>query len=300
MTIGFIGLGKMGGNMTKRLIAGGHTVFAYDPSESATLEAQASGATTATSRDDLVSKLETTLLWLMIPAQFVDAEIDALLSLVQPGSVIVDGGNSDFRLSAKRYERCKAKGVSFLDVGTSGGILGLTRGYAMMVGGDGETVNKLSSVFDTLAPPNGWHHFGKPGSGHYVKMVHNAIEYGLMESYAEGYRMLHDGAYEGLDLSAAGRVWANGSIITSLLNDLTLEALAENPSLDGVEGIVPESGETRWTLEVAKQLNIKLPAIEQSMQVRLDSQQGKTNFSTKLLAIMRHKFGGHEVLKDKE
>lgn len=298
MKLGFIGLGKMGGNMTKRLIAAGHEVVAYDRNDHAAQEASRSGAVVAGSRDDLIAKLEKTIVWLMIPAQFVDAEIDALLEIVGDQAIIIDGGNSDFRLSKVRYERCRARGVSFVDVGTSGGILGLENGYSIMVGGDEAVVQSLSPIFTALAPPDGWGYFGETGSGHYVKMVHNAIEYGLMESYAEGYRMLKDGPYANINLAHAGRVWSHGSIVGSLLNDLTVKALTTNPDLDGIDGYVTESGETKWTLEVAKDLAIDLPVIEQAMEVRLASQAGTINFSTKLLAAMRHEFGGHALNND--
>ncbi len=298
MKLGFIGLGKMGGNMTKRLIAAGHEVVAYDRNDHAAQEASRSGAVVAGSRDDLIAKLEKTIVWLMIPAQFVDAEIDALLEIVGDQAIIIDGGNSDFRLSKVRYERCRARGVSFVDVGTSGGILGLENGYSIMVGGDETVVQSLSPIFTALAPPDGWGYFGETGSGHYVKMVHNAIEYGLMESYAEGYRMLKDGPYANINLAHAGRVWSHGSIVGSLLNDLTVKALTTNPDLDGIDGYVTESGETKWTLEVAKDLAIDLPVIEQAMEVRLASQAGTINFSTKLLAAMRHEFGGHALNND--
>ncbi len=300
MKVGFIGLGKMGGNMTKRLVAARHDVVAYDLNESARKEAETNGAQLASSRSDLVGKLEDVIVWLMIPAQYVDQEISDLLDIVGAGAVIIDGGNSDFRLSKKRYELCKERNVSFVDVGTSGGILGLKNGYSIMVGGDEDVANKLSPIFSALSPSQGWGYFGQSGSGHYVKMVHNAIEYGLMQSYAEGYRMLKDGPYKELNLGAIGDVWAHGSIISSLLNDLTVEALKENPELVGIEGFVAESGETRWTLEIAQDHGVELPAIEAAYKVRLDSQAGKVNFGTKLLAAMRNKFGGHAINKDHE
>jgi len=299
MKIGFIGLGKMGSNMTKRLVLAGHQVVAYDPDELASKEAIKNGAAIASDRQSVIDQLEDAIVWLMIPAQYVDAEIDELLKVVPAGSIVVDGGNSDFRLSRQRYERCREKSISFVDVGTSGGILGLESGYAIMVGGDKASVDILEPIFTALAPPSGWDYFGESGSGHYVKMVHNAIEYGLMESYAEGYRMLRDGPFKQIDLVAAGKVWSHGSIISSLLNKLTTEALQENPTLDGIEGVVAESGETRWTLEVAEEMNIKLPVVKQAMQVRLDTQKGEVNFATKLLAAMRNKFGGHSLNQEK-
>lgn len=295
MKIGFIGLGKMGGNMSKRLVSAAHQVVAYDPNKTASLEASKNGAVVVGDRQSVIDQLKNVIIWLMIPAQYVDAEIDELLKIVPAGSIIIDGGNSDFRLSRQRYKRCREKNVSFVDVGTSGGILGLESGYSIMVGGDKITVDTLEPIFTALAPPSGWDYFGESGSGHYVKMVHNAIEYGLMESYAEGYRMLRDGPFKQIDLVAAGKVWSHGSIISSLLNKLTTEALQENPNLEGIKGVVAESGETRWTLEVAKEMNIELPVVKQAMQVRLDTQKGEVNFATKLLAAMRNKFGGHSL-----
>jgi len=222
------------------------------------------------------------------------------LEILQPGSIVIDGGNSDFRLTQKRGQLSKEKSVHFVDVGTSGGILGLKNGYSMMAGGEQEAIDTISPILDTLAPPNGWHHFGETGSGHYVKMVHNAIEYGIMESYAEGYRMLHDGPVQKIDLAAAARVWQQGSIIESLLNSLNAEILSEDPELSGVDGFVKESGEARWTLEAAKDNNIDLPAIQTAFNVRLESQKGNINYATKMLAAMRNKFGGHAINKEKK
>ncbi len=299
MKVGFVGLGKMGGNMSKRLVESGHGVFALDPSIDAQENAKSNGVILSKSRQDLISN-NVDLLWLMIPSQFVDAELEELLAVVPKNSVIVDGGNSDYRLTIKRAENCKKSGITFIDVGTSGGILGAKQGYAMMVGGDEQVVNKLSPIFDALAPPNGWAYFGKSGSGHYVKMVHNAIEYGLMESYAEGYNLLKDGPFKNIDLAKAGKVWQHGSIIQSLLNDLSVKALEENPNLNGIDGYVKESGEARWALETAKDYNVKTPAIDASFDVRLKSQKGETNFATKLLAAMRNKFGGHAINKEEK
>lgn len=298
MKIGFIGLGKMGSNMTKRLMADGHEVVAYDPNEDARAAIASTGIRTVESRELLVASHEQQIIWLMIPSQFVDEELNALLKIVSKEAIIIDGGNSDFRLSKQRAVRAAEYGVKFIDVGTSGGILGLEHGYSMMVGGDEESVKTVSPLLTSLAPPNGWHHFGESGSGHYVKMVHNAIEYGLMESYAEGYRLLREGPYEGLDLAAAGKVWQQGSIIQSLLNGLTSEVLSENPKLDGVDGYVHESGEARWALDLANELKIETPSISAAFDVRLRSQKGEVNFATKLLAAMRNKFGGHIINKD--
>jgi len=295
MTIGFIGLGKMGSNMSKRLAAAGHEVAAYDPSESARQVMDGSGVVTVDSRDALLDKLDRQLLWMMIPSQFVDEELDVLLEAVKPGAVIVDGGNSDYRLSIERAYRAAKADVVYLDVGTSGGILGPEHGYSLMIGGDEQAVTELTPIFNDLSPTDGWHHFGQSGSGHFVKMTHNAIEYGLMQSYGEGYRLLRDGPFEDLDLAAAGNVWQHGSIIKSLLNQLAAEALSDNPTLDGVDGEVAESGETRWALEVAAEHELNLPAIQAAFDTRLASQNGQINFATKLVAALRNKFGGHDI-----
>ncbi len=300
MKIGFIGLGKMGGNMVTRLINNNHEVVALDPNKNAVDAVVKNGAIGATSREDLVAKLSPVIIWLMIPSQFVDDELKALLEILQPGSIVIDGGNSDYRLTQERAILCKEKSIFFVDVGTSGGILGLENGYSMMAGGDDEAIKAISPALDTLAPPNGWHHFGKTGNGHYVKMVHNAIEYGIMESYAEGYRMLHDGPVKNLDLAAAANVWQQGSIIESLLNGLNAEILNEDSELNGVDGFVKESGETRWTLDTAKENGIDLPAIQTAFNVRLESQNGNINYATKMLAAMRNKFGGHAINKEEK
>jgi 6-phosphogluconate dehydrogenase len=297
MKIGFIGLGKMGGAMTERIMRAGHEVVVLDHNSDAVAATVLNGATSASGRNDLVEKLSPVIIWLMIPSQFVDTELAELLKIVPEGSILIDGGNSDFRLSKQRAELCLTNKVAWLDVGTSGGILGFKNGYSLMVGGEANAVKILEPIFSALAPALGWNHFGDSGSGHYVKMVHNAIEYGLMESYAEGYRMLKDGPYKNIDLALAGETWKHGSIVGSLLNDLTVEVLNENPELVGIDGFVAESGETKWALEVANDHGIKMPSIEASMQVRLDSQEGDINYATKLLAAMRNKFGGHNINK---
>lgn len=297
MRIGFIGLGKMGGQMVARLKSAGHEVVAYDVDKEVLSIAAESGVETATDLHDLVGKLNPAIIWLMIPADYIDAELKALLEVLPPESIIIDGGNSDFRLTIKRAAACREKNVHFIDVGTSGGVLGLEKGFSMMVGGDTEAVGTIQPLIEALAQPDGWHHFGGNGSGHFIKMVHNAIEYGLMESYAEGYHLLQDGPFKDIDLAAAGKVWSRGSIIGSLLNDLTVEALEENPKLEDIAGYVAESGEAKWALETADFHQINMPAIKAALDVRLASQQGKTSFATKLLAAMRNKFGGHALNK---
>ncbi|MBX4197174.1 NADP-dependent phosphogluconate dehydrogenase [Candidatus Saccharibacteria bacterium] len=295
MKIGFYGLGRMGGNMVARLLANSQEVVVMNRSPEPVDAAVKLGAEAAPDFKTLLTKLDPVIIWLMLPSEIIEAKFNELLPFLPPGAILIDGGNSDYRHSRQRAEVAQARGVDFIDVGTSGGILGREAGYCMMVGGDKAAVAVIKPILDALAAPYGWRQFGKPGSGHYVKMVHNAIEYGIMESYAEGYRMLKDGPYKDIDLAAAAEVWQHGSIIESKLNELTVQVLRENPLMEGIDGVVAESGETRWTLETAKDLKIPLPAIEAAFDVRLKSQTGQVNYATKLLALMRAKFGGHAV-----
>lgn len=298
MKIAVSGLGKMGGQIAKMLHDGGHEVVAHNRSPEKVDEAKAYGATPAYTDQEVIDAFagEPVLLWIMLPADVIDAKVDEWAELLPKGSIVIDGGNSDYRGDGARYERLAAKGITLLDIGTSGGVWGLTNGFSMMVGGDEKAYNELVPALDTLAQPRGGHRFfGPSGAGHFVKMVHNAIEYGMMQSLAEGYRVLKEGPYKDLDLARAGDVWQESSVITSFLNDLTRQALHENPTLDGIGGVVAESGEARWTLETAKDHDIPMPSIQASFDVRLASQQGETNFATKLVAAMRNKFGGHDI-----
>ena len=295
MKIGFYGLGKMGSNMVARLIVKGQDVVVMNRSQEPVDAAVKLGAEAAKDYDELISKLDPVIIWLMLPADIIQPKFEELLAQVSDGAIIIDGGNSDFRHDLQRYQAAKVKGVHYIDIGTSGGILGRSAGYCMMVGGDKEPVDIIKPVLDALAAPYGWRHFPGPGAGHFVKMVHNAIEYGLMESYAEGYRMLKEGPYKDIDLATAGEVWQHGSIVESKLNELTVQSLRENPLMEGIDGVVAESGEARWTLEVAKGMNIPLPAIQTAFDVRLKSQNGDVSYATKLLAAMRNKFGGHDI-----
>lgn len=298
MKIAISGLGRMGGQIARKLHEGGHEVVAHNRSRESVDEAAAYGATPAYEKSDVVSAFgnEPVVLWVMIPANVIDTELDSWLEILPAGSVVIDGGNSDYRGDGARHARAAAKNVTLLDIGTSGGVWGIQNGFSMMVGGSEEAYDRLVPALDTLAQPHGGHaFFGEPGSGHYVKMVHNAIEYGMMQSLAEGYRILREGPYKALDLAKAGDVWQQSSVVTSWLNDLTRQALHENPEMDGISGIVAESGEARWTLETAEELGIPMPAIQASFDVRLRSQQGEVDFSTKLLAAMRNKFGGHNI-----
>lgn len=295
MKIGFYGLGRMGGNMVARLLEKGHEVVVMNRSPGPVAEAVALGADSAQDYKELISKLNPVIVWLMLPSEITEQKFNQLLPLLPSGATVIDGGNSDFRHSRLRAAAAQAKQVNFIDVGTSGGILGRTAGYCMMVGGNHKAIEVIKPILDSLAAPYGWRQFTEPGSGHYVKMVHNAIEYGMMESYAEGYRMLKEGPYKNIDLATAGEVWQHGSIIESKLNDLSTIALRENPTLEGIDGVVAESGEARWALETAKELGIPMPAIQAAFDVRLKSQAGEVNFATKLLAAMRNKFGGHQI-----
>ena len=298
MKIAIHGLGRMGGQIARKLAEGGHEVIAHNRSKEPIDEATQYGAIAAYAKSSVLSAFENQrfTLWLMLPADVVDTELEEWLKIVPKESLIIDGGNSDFRKTKARAQTVAKRGSSLLDVGVSGGIWGYPNGFSMMVGGAKDDFETIEPVLKTLAAPKGaYGHFGPRGSGHFVKMVHNAIEYGMMESLAEGYRMLQEGPYENIDLAAAGNVWHHGSVVNSWLNELSKEALAENPNLDGIDGIVAESGETRWTLETAKEMDIDLPAIEAAFKVRLKSQKGEINFATKLLAAMRNKFGGHDI-----
>lgn len=300
MKIAIDGLGKMGMQIAQRLVEEHHDVIAHNRSPEKVDEAKAFGAVPAYTKQDTISQFtnEQMVLWVMIPAEALQAELEEWISLMKPGDIIIDGGNSDFRQTKQHYDLVKGKGIELVDVGTSGGILGLANGFSMMAGGDEQAFKTIEPILVSLAKPNGgYHYFGPSGSGHYVKMVHNAIEYGMMESLAEGYRILKEGPYDQLDLAAAGDVWQKSSVIESRLNELSAAALRENPTLEGIDGYVAESGEARWTLEVAKEKNVPMPAIQDAFDVRIASQNGSTSFATKLLAAMRNKFGGHSLNK---
>lgn len=298
MKIAISGLGRMGSQIVNKLIEADHSVIANNRSRDPIDEAVRNGAIAAYDKQSVVDSFngQPVILWLMIPANVVDTELDKWLDILPNGSIIIDGGNSDYRGDEARSQKAITKGCTMVDIGTSGGVWGVINGFSMMVGGDEKSFKTIAPALETLSlPRGGYQYFGPAGSGHYVKMVHNAIEYGMMESLAEGYQMLAEGPYKDLDLAKAGDVWQQSSVVTSWLNDLTREALHENPTLEGISGIVAESGETRWTLETAKELGIKLPSIEASFDVRLASQRGETTIATKLLAAMRNKFGGHNI-----
>lgn len=298
MKIAISGLGRMGGQIAKKLAEGGHEVVAHNRSRESVDEAMKYGAIPAYDEQSVVDAFvgQPVVLWIMIPAEVIDEAIDKWLTILPAGSIIIDGGNSDYRGDKARSDKAATKGCTMLDIGTSGGVWGIINGFSMMVGGDEKSYKTVVPALETLSVPRGGHqYFGASGSGHYVKMIHNAIEYGMMESLAEGYRMLKEGPYKNLDLAAAGDIWQQSSVVTSWLNDLTRQALHENLEMENISGVVAESGEARWTLETANDLGIPMPSIQASFDVRLASQKGETNFSTKLLAAMRNKFGGHNI-----
>jgi 6-phosphogluconate dehydrogenase len=301
MKIAISGLGRMGMQIARKLQEDNHTVIAHNRSAAPVDEMKQRGAIAAYTKDDVVTAFEgqQAIIWLMVPADVVDAELDDWLTRVPKETIFIDGGNSDFRQTQIRAKRVADHGSTLLDSGTSGGVWGYQNGFSMMVGGESAAYEQVTPALETLAKPEGaYHYFGESGAGHFVKMTHNAIEYGMMESLAEGYRLLKEGPFKKLDLAAAGEVWQHHSVITSWLNELSMNALKENPELEGIEGTVAESGEARWALEVAKEHKIDTPAIQTSFDVRIASQQGQVNYATKLLAAMRNAFGGHKINND--
>ena len=298
MELGLVGLGKMGMNMAHRLVRGGHRVVGYARTPATVQAAVGLGAAGATSLPDLVRQLAPPrIVWLMVPSgDPVDQTIDALLPLLAPGDVLVDGGNSYYRDTLVRSARVTARGLQYVDCGTSGGIWGLAEGYSMMVGGDRATVDRLRPIFETLAPApdKGWGRVGPVGAGHFTKMVHNGIEYGLMQAYAEGFAILAGKTEFALDLAQVAEVWRYGSVVRSWLLDLSAEALHENPTLRGIEAFVVDSGEGRWTVREAIDLNVPAPVITLALDVRLRSRE-ENPFTERMLAVLRNKFGGHAV-----
>jgi 6-phosphogluconate dehydrogenase len=300
MKIAVVGLGKMGTQIARKLHEDGHTVIAHNRSPEPIQAMAALGMTAAFTKEEVVAAFgsEQVVLWLMVPEAAVEDELSQWLRLIPENSILIDGGNSNFKKTQQHAHQVAHAGSELMDVGTSGGVWGYANGFSMMVGGELEAFGSITPVLASLVKPEGaYHHFGPSGAGHFVKMVHNAIEYGIMESLAEGYHLLKAGPFEKLDLPAAADVWQHHSVITSWLNALTRDALKENPELNGIDGYVAESGEARWALEVANEHDIEAPAIQAAFDVRIASQKGKTNFATKLLAAMRNAFGGHSLNK---
>jgi 6-phosphogluconate dehydrogenase len=297
MQLGFVGLGKMGGFMVQRLLKGGHKIVAYDRSAEAVAAAAGHGATGVSSLEALVSTLQgPRAVWVMVPSGVPTTEtVRALARMLKPGDCVIDGGNSRFHDSIALHSELKAAGVDFVDCGTSGGVWGLKNGYCLMIGGDAGPVERLGPIFTTLAPPDGWARVGGPGAGHYVKMVHNGIEYGMMQAYAEGFDVLKNGRYR-CDLHQVSKLWNRGSVVRSWLNELAEDMFKANPNLDGIKPFVPDSGEGRWTVQEAIDIDVPAPVLTMSLLARLQSRQADS-FAMKSLAALRNAFGGHAVKK---
>ncbi len=295
MDLGLVGFGRMGGNMARRLIQHGHSVTVYlkDPDQRAAVDE--AGARAVLSREELVGALAAPrAVWLMVPAgQATEENVSAFGDLLAGGDVLVDGGNSNFRDTVRRAEALGAKGIHLLDAGTSGGVWGLTEGYCLMVGGPEDACRRLEAVFTDLAPAGGYLRVGPSGAGHFVKMVHNGIEYGMLQAYGEGFEILRAGRFD-LDLAAIAELWRHGSVVRSWLLDLARDALHKNPTLEGVAGYVDDSGEGRWTVLEALTENVPAPVITLSLLERIRSRQPES-FAAQVVAALRNEFGGHAV-----
>jgi 6-phosphogluconate dehydrogenase len=299
MEIGLIGLGKMGGNMAERLVKHGHRVVGCDPSPEAQERVRKVGVETANSIPELVGMLKQTpkIVWSMVKSgEVTENVLGKIAAELKPGDIVIDGGNSKFSDSARHYNEMKAKNLQFMDAGTSGGIWGLTEGYCMMVGGDKETFQAVEPLLRSLAPENGLMHVGPSGSGHYVKMVHNGIEYALMQSYAEGFEILKASPYPNLDMKAICDLWMHGSVVRSWLLELAGNAFSKDPNLDNIRGYVEDSGEGRWTVMESIEHAVPAPVIMLSLCLRFRSRQSDS-YSMKVLAALRNEFGGHAVVK---
>ncbi len=303
MKIGMIGLGKMGGNMVGRLIAGGQQVVGYDLNEANIAAVEARGAQGARTIDELVAQLPSPrAVWVMVPSgNATEQTVMTLADHMQAGDIIIDGGNSNYKDSQRRAKILAERGIHFVDVGTSGGVWGLKEGYAMMIGGDERAITTLAPIFQALAPTptTGWGRMGPAGSGHYVKMVHNGIEYGMMQAYAEGFELMHAKEEMQLDMAQIAELWRHGSVIRSWLLDLTADALKADPQFSDLSDYVADSGEGRWTVVDALDEGVPAPVITLSVQMRLRSQQ-KLSYAGQMLSAMRRAFGGHAVKKVEE
>ncbi len=296
MHIGFIGLGRMGANMVRRLILDGHSIVVYNRTPEKTTEIAGEGAIPSYSIEELVGKLEKPrAVWIMVPAgDATEAQIAELLEHLEPGDTIIDGGNTNFHDDIRRHHDLATKGIGYVDAGTSGGIWGLKVGFCLMVGGEDATVDPLVPIFTSLAPPGGYLHVGGPGAGHYVKMVHNGIEYGLMQAYAEGFEIMHASDYK-LDLAAISELWMQGSVVRSWLLELAGRAFKANgQELSHLKGYVADSGEGRWTIQEAIDKDVPAPVITLSLLTRFRSRQDDS-YGAKVLAALRNEFGGHAV-----
>jgi 6-phosphogluconate dehydrogenase len=301
MQIAMIGLGRMGANMAQRLLRGGHQVVGFDPAEAARKVVEEKGAQTAASLEAVVAKLQAPrVIWLMVPAGAItDSTLVALTPLLAAGDTVIDGGNSNYRDTQRRAAALALRRINYVDSGTSGGVWGLAEGYSLMIGGDKAVVERLRPIFETLAPApdKGWGYVGAVGSGHYTKMIHNGIEYGLMQAYAEGFSILQHKTEFDLDLHQVAEIWRYGSVVRSWLLDLTANALEKNPTLKGIAPFVADSGEGRWTVWEAIELGVPAIVITASLMERFRSRDADS-FVDKLLAAMRNQFGGHEIKKE--
>ncbi|GAC1351299.1 MAG: decarboxylating 6-phosphogluconate dehydrogenase [Polyangiales bacterium] len=297
MQIAIIGLGKMGGNMVQRLLLGKHTVVAFDRDPKAVAACVEKGAVGASSLAEVVSKLQTPrAVWVMVPAgEPTEATIRELATAMAKGDVIIDGGNSNWKDSQRRAAELKPRGIDFIDAGTSGGIWGLKNGYCLMVGGEVAAVERCKPAFLTLAPTDGFLHVGPVGAGHFTKMIHNGIEYGMMQSYAEGFEILEKSQFKP-DLQKVADLWNHGSVVRSWLLELAADAFKKDAHLEGIKGYVADSGEGRWTIQAAIDEDVPAPVLTLSLQMRLRSRQDES-FAAKVTAALRNEFGGHDVKK---
>lgn len=302
MQIGMVGLGKMGANMALRLLRGGHQVVGYNRTPVAIQQLQQQGGQGASSLEALVKVLDTPrIVWLMVPAgKPTGSTIEALAGLLSHDDIVIDGGNSNYKETMQRGERLAQAGIQMVDVGTSGGVWGLTEGYSLMVGGDVIAVEHINPILGTLAPApdRGWGHVGPRGAGHFTKMIHNGIEYGMMQAYAEGFEILRSKQEFELDLHQVAEIWRSGSVVRSWLLDLIARALDENPDLVGIKDWVADSGEGRWTVFEAIDLDVPAPVITLALLARFISRQDES-YAAKMLAAMRNQFGGHAVKSDR-
>jgi 6-phosphogluconate dehydrogenase len=298
MQLAMIGLGRMGGNMSERLMRDGHEMVVFDRSADVVAKYQSLGAKGASSAADVVAKLRAPrVVWIMVPAgKPVDDTIAMLLPGIEKGDVIIDGGNSNFHDTIRRGQELASKGIEFVDSGTSGGIWGLANGYCLMIGGSEKAFALCEPIFKSLAPVDGYAHVGPTGAGHYVKMIHNGIEYGALQAYAEGYEILHASRQFKLDLHRIARVWNHGSVVRSWINELAELAFEKDPGLEALKGYVEDSGEGRWTVQEAIDIDVPAPVITLSLLTRLRSRQ-EESFSAKVIAALRNEFGGHAVKK---
>ncbi|MBX6340890.1 MAG: decarboxylating 6-phosphogluconate dehydrogenase [Thermomicrobiaceae bacterium] len=298
MELAILGLGRMGGNMVRRLLRDGHRVVAYNRSPGPTRELETEGAIGAYSVEEVVQKLTPPrVVWMMIPAgDPVDYMIQALLPLLSPGDILIDGGNSNWRDSLRRAQDVKSRGINYLDVGTSGGIWGLEVGYCLMIGGEREAFEQVEPAFKSLAPPDGYLHVGPNGAGHFAKMIHNGIEYGIMEAYAEGFEILQCSPFE-YDLAGLSHLWNQGSVIRSWLLELAERAFTSDPKLESLRGYVEDSGEGRWTVFESINEDVPAPVLALSLMMRFRSRQ-EDSFAAKVVAALRREFGGHAVKQE--